>query len=223
MLLDKLRDEVIEAQRAQASVAHWKLLLIATFGAAGLGLFPSSRESDPHILVLGLLPFICSYADVLSYNSGIRVLSIARYFRLRLGRRDTTGPEGVPFDDATDYELHAAKHRALFDLEVVALRWTSEVVSIVVAASGLLVAAWPDLYSLHQSRVSVRVAVVIWLVACGVTGGLLADDLYYRHRRNVKRFDGRLARKPRRSLFAFAAVYLQIVSRTMSRMSKRTA
>ena len=218
-LVDKLRDEVIEAQRAQAAVAHWKLLLIATFGAAGLGLFPDSGTSNHHVLVLGLLPFVCSYADVLSYNTGIRVLSIARYFRVTT--RDAVEAASNAFADAKNYEQYTAKHRALFDLEVVALRWTSETVSVAVTAVGILIAVWPGLYALQGTPVAAHAAVAGWLITSGLVGALLADDLYYRHRRNVRRFDGSAARRPRRSLCALAAGFARIGRRRTGAMHRR--
>jgi len=199
-LLEKLRDEVIEVQRAQAAIAHWKLLLIATLGAAGLGLVPSCRPSNHHILILGLLPLVCSYADALAYNSGIRALSIARYLRVRT-RVDAEAPDA--FTEAKHYELYAAQHRPSFDLEVVALRWTSVLISLCVAALGGLVWIWPDLYSLNERSITVRIVVGAWLLTCGLFGAFLACELSYRHQRNVRRFDGR-ARRTRRRLAGWA-------------------
>lgn len=37
-MIDKLRDEIIESQKARTDLMKWKLILVAAIGAAGFGI-----------------------------------------------------------------------------------------------------------------------------------------------------------------------------------------
>src|SRR4051794_39554822 len=106
MLDDNLRNEIIESQKAQESVAKWKVAMIAGLGAAGLGAAgiggTMSDSAKAFLLILwGLIPLVCVYADTVSYHVGIRIITIARYFRLRQDDPHYTqlvaGMDGVQF------------------------------------------------------------------------------------------------------------------------------
>src|SRR4051812_30082655 len=88
MLDDELRREILESQKAQESVSKWKVAMIAGLGAAGLGAanIGATVPAAGKTLLFGLwclIPFVCVYTDTVCYHVGIRILTIARYFRLR--------------------------------------------------------------------------------------------------------------------------------------------
>jgi hypothetical protein len=196
-LLDKIRDEIVETQKIQAEFTRWKLLLIAAVGAAGLGVAPVASGGHPTVL-LGLLPFVCLYADALVYNSGVRVLATARW--LRIGRESHAPAGGADGDFKSDhsefralskYEHFLRAHRKHFNLEVIALVGASVSTSLVVMTIGfvnlLARAATPDTQSMRFVQASHGEAQ--WLVVSGILGILLAGALYFRHCRKVRFFD----------------------------------
>jgi hypothetical protein len=193
-LLDKIRDEIIETQKIQAALARWKLVLVAALGAAGLGIQPSNSDRGGAAL-LGLLPFVCLYADSLVYNSGIRVLAIARYLRRDANWSSSveTGATGAVNGDhhelaaARDFEIFSVCARSHFDLEVLAFRGVSIGVSGIVATIGL-VHLWD--WQLASAAVTIRPWEMWWLIVTGVMGVGLSVKLYERHQRKVRVFDG---------------------------------
>ena len=60
----------------------WKLVLVGTLGAAGLGLAGASRHTPGHPeLVLCAVPFVSVYVDLLCRHLSLRILVIGRYLR----------------------------------------------------------------------------------------------------------------------------------------------
>jgi hypothetical protein len=63
-MIDKLRDEIIESQKAKTDLLKWKLILVAGIGAAVLG-FGSSSQSQMHkpglLLALILLTWLAQF------------------------------------------------------------------------------------------------------------------------------------------------------------------
>lgn len=190
--LEKLRDEIIETQKIQAAFVRWKLLLVAGLGAAGLGLSPNNSDGTPALL--GLLPFVCLYADSLIYNSGIRMLAVARYLR-HDANWNSPPPEGAPpaidssseLAAARNYEGYSKDARQHFDLEVVAVKDVSIGVSVLVALTGLA--------GLLRGPVPVRASNLaallepLWLLVTCIGGVCLSKWLYKRHEGKVEIFD----------------------------------
>lgn len=194
-LIDKLRDEIIESQKAQASFARWKLLLVSAFGAAGLGALPGVRFSEGSLALLGLLPFVCLYVDTLCYHSGIRVITIARYLRveadmsavrtaLQAGQHDYNS---VDLLAVRDYETFVSGKRDRFNLEGIALLWVSRIASLAVALVGavswiLPVQTLNPLKLPEHVAMTFRVINTCWLGSSAIVGLVLADLLYSRNR-----------------------------------------
>jgi hypothetical protein len=76
----KLRDEILQAQRIRSDLLKWKLGLVGTIGAAGLG-FAGSVELRHADLVLCALPPVAVYVDLLALHLTLRMLVIGAYFR----------------------------------------------------------------------------------------------------------------------------------------------
>jgi len=166
MLEEKLRDEIIESQRAQGNMAKWKLILIAAIAATALGVVSKTADTR-HAGVLALLPLVCMYVDVLCYHSGARVLTIARFFRTRL---PPSADEESPF---TAYEWFIQKHRRRFAIEGIAMLG----VTIVSSAIVLLVGRSDDtrrLLGLPELTGEQRM-----LFAISGAAGLLLSTLFY--------------------------------------------
>jgi len=194
-LVDKLRDEIIESQKAQAAFTRWKLLLVAGFGAASLGALPNGHVSIRSLALLCLLPFVCLYVDTLCYHSGIRVLTIARYLRV-----DASIPVGASDDNCNltdltavrDYEVFCARNRHRFGLEGVALLSVSIIASAVVALIGISIWLAPLLISRPYppgASTASRLTLTVLLVSSGILGGVLAKALYDRHCNKVDSLD----------------------------------
>jgi len=114
MTVDKLRDEIIESQKARTDLIKWKLVLVAAIGAAGLG----ATGNDPVPVLLIVIPFVCLYVDAVCFHNDLRIFAIARY--LRTVKSDP---------DAAPYEEHCREKRDSFKLEAFAVQGATIVLS----------------------------------------------------------------------------------------------
>jgi hypothetical protein len=78
--MDKLRDEILQAQNIRSDLLKWKLGLVGAIGAAGLG-FAGSAKLQHADLVLCALPPVAVYVDLLALHLTLRMLVIGAYFR----------------------------------------------------------------------------------------------------------------------------------------------
>jgi hypothetical protein len=137
----RLRDEILQAQRVRSDLLKWKLALVGTLSAVGLGL-AGSRQTSHADLVLCAVPLVSVYVDLLASHLSIRILVIGTYFRAGDG-----------------YEAHAKRARALklgggdadssskrsaFDLEDWAMTGSTGFLSVVVLLYGVFIAADPS-------------------------------------------------------------------------------
>jgi hypothetical protein len=78
----QLRNEIIESQKVRSDLLKWKLVLVSSMGAAGLGLI--NQNTLPKIsYVLCCIPFVCLYVDLLCKHLNIRMIVISHYFRVK--------------------------------------------------------------------------------------------------------------------------------------------
>lgn len=194
-LVDKLREEIIESQKAQAAFAQWKLLLVAGFGAASLGALPNAQVSVRSLALLCLLPFVCLYVDTLCYHSGIRVVTIARYLRVDASLSEWRNDPHSHANDLVavrDYEQFCARNRHRFGLEGIALLAVSLIVSAVVVSIGASLWVAPMLTGRPfppATSTAARVTVTVLLLTSGVSGAVLAKVFYNRHGTRVEALD----------------------------------
>ncbi|OGD69619.1 hypothetical protein A3E89_01940 [Candidatus Campbellbacteria bacterium RIFCSPHIGHO2_12_FULL_35_10] len=78
-LVDPLRAEIIESQKARIDLLKYKLIAIAALGSIGLGLGSNRPENAP--LILALIPLVCLYVDLLCYHNTMRILVIGQFFK----------------------------------------------------------------------------------------------------------------------------------------------
>jgi hypothetical protein len=121
--MQKLRDEVLQAEQVRSDLLKWKLALVGAIGAAGLG-FAGSRGPGGADLVLCAVPLVCLYVDLLCHHLSLRILVIGSFLRTHQDGLLTEESElsGQPSDESEQsteaavlakYEKTAAEMRAL--------------------------------------------------------------------------------------------------------------
>ena len=174
--MDKLRDEVIQAQKIRADLIKWKLVLVAALGASGLGLGRSNTENglsrESWYILLALIPLVCTYVDIAARHLNIRMLVIGDFMK--------TYAKTHPAESSVlcAYELHCEglHKKGIFELENSILTYSSAFLSILV-----IVAALYLLYQPAQPVLNLAQPVPILLVVSGLLGLLSAyfvDVLY---------------------------------------------
>lgn len=182
-MIDKLRDEIIESEKARTDLIKWKLILVAAIGVTGLGIGTSQPGGGHPAILLALIPFVCLYVDVVCYHNEIRIVAIAQFFR--------TGCDNT---EARKYEEDCLKNRSGFSLEPLVLLWTTFVLSCLV----LLIGMCEDLQTVigiprnpKDEAQTLVLRVLIWAGVFGIVGGFLIF-LFYRYR--IDGFDDRKCR-----------------------------
>lgn len=126
MCFDKLRDEIVESQKARTDLIKWKVVLVAAIGASAAGIQSDSGRPTP--LLLAVIPFVCLYVDAVCFHNDIRIVAIAKFFR--------TNPESVVPREIVVYEEFCKRYRATFNLESVALQGATLTLSFLVLLLG---------------------------------------------------------------------------------------
>lgn len=127
--MDKLREEIIEAEKMRADLIKWKLLLVAGLGATGLGLNGSSHDGITELLCL--IPFVCVYVDLLARHLNLRIHVIAEFMRRQ------------KVDWTADYEECAKlmEKGRVFALETGVLWYSTVFLSVLVIIAGFVMYA----------------------------------------------------------------------------------
>lgn len=80
-LIAPLRREIVESEKARMDFLKYKLLAVAALGSIGLGLGSKTGGSTfEHIYILGIIPLVCLYVDLLCHHNTLRILVIGQYF-----------------------------------------------------------------------------------------------------------------------------------------------
>lgn len=157
-LVGKLRDEIIESQKARVELTKWKAILMATIGAAAFGLGQPKDTGFPALLAL--LPPACLYVDILCMHHDMRMMVIGVFLR-----QDVSVPEGVK-----RYEDFCEHFRYLFGLENLALTGTTVMVAILVI---VLAFVGPVAHALSKGSAYEKEVVVMSASAVVAASGLL--------------------------------------------------
>ena len=75
-----LREEILKNQEYQQELNKWKIVLISSLAAIGIGIGAEGTLVNAYYILL-VIPFICIYVDSLFYNSKLRVFAIANFIR----------------------------------------------------------------------------------------------------------------------------------------------
>lgn len=167
-----LRSEIVESQKFKIDLMKWKLLLAAGLGTAALGI-----EKDRGVpILLGLVPLVCAYVDVICYHTDLRVLAIGRFCRRKLPAAEL----------AREYEVYCQGQRNVFKLENFALYWATFALSVltVLGAFGLphlvLEAGTPGARvwaaSMEVARAPVAAAGAVGLIASALIRSYYRDS-----------------------------------------------
>lgn len=111
--MDKLHEEKLESQKHRNELNRWKIIVVSTLSAIGLGLTGDiSKDNQVFIspqLVLCLIPLLCAYIDLLYFHDGLIINVIASFVRLKSPREDSVSQTaGNSSDDKllmVEYEL----------------------------------------------------------------------------------------------------------------------
>jgi hypothetical protein len=104
--MEKLREEILQAERTRSDLLKLKLGLVGTIGAFGLGFYGSGTLEHAE-LVLAVIPLVSVYVDLLCRHLTLRIVVIGTFLRTSTLRGDSNG--GV----LKDYEEFAQEARTL--------------------------------------------------------------------------------------------------------------
>jgi len=134
--MDALRQEIIAAQNARIDLLKWKLIIVATLAATGLGLSKSDHAALPNVsLVLCCIPIASAYVDLLCQHLTLRMRVIGKYIRMRT-IEDGASPSSVDLILYENFVVSDEPTQA-FELESFALYYSSLLVSAAVIAYGV--------------------------------------------------------------------------------------
>jgi hypothetical protein len=176
--MSELRTEIIEASKSRTEFLKWKLIGVSALGAAGIGLTEHSGTASAFV-VLGLIPLVCFYVDLLCRHISLRILVIGRFLSL------------AGAGDETLYERFVAQSREAraFGFEDAALLYSTLILSALVIVMGFFA---PAVGALPKTSVAVPIlgpVSVIALVQWGfyLSGGAGAVLTALNHQSYVRR------------------------------------
>jgi len=131
MMIEKLREEIIESQKLRIDLFKWKLLLVAVLAATGLGLGQNASSAFlPSIeYVLCVIPFVCIYVDFLCFHNSLRIIVIGKFLK-------KNGNDYEKFVDDANIKVRP------FAMEQGALKWSTIFMSLLIVGYGVY-KFWP--------------------------------------------------------------------------------
>ena len=148
-----LRAEIVESEKARIDFLKWKIILVAATAAVGFGLTKDVTQAP---LVLGFIPLISAYVDVICVHNDLRILVIASFLR-------THGTES-----AKEYEQLCKDEAGSFFLESFAL------LGATLVFSGLVfVVAWWDMSGMVPNP-NIASPVARFLTATSILGAAVS-------------------------------------------------
>ncbi|MGH8475440.1 MAG: hypothetical protein ACRER2_06655 [Methylococcales bacterium] len=76
-----LKEEINNSLSAIGTLARWRLFVVSTLAAIGLGIDKDMAGFEHGYLLLFFAPFVCAYVDFLVYERVSVVFEIAKYLR----------------------------------------------------------------------------------------------------------------------------------------------
>lgn len=122
--------ELLSAQSTRDELMKWKLIVISTLGATGLGFIENNASIDLHI-VIAIIPFACVYIDLLCRNLSVRAKRINQFI--------ATLSNEVYLDIDVKYAQFYQKIKKLSgqSLESYTLIWSTIMISAIVLCIGI--------------------------------------------------------------------------------------
>ena|SRR5215213_8075726 len=131
--MQPLFDEIHEGQKARNDLLRWKLIIVSTIGAVGLGFRPGPANPNVY-LALSIIPLVCVYVDLLCRNLSLRTKQINEFLALE-SQRDDASIELRYERFSRDF-----KPRRGPALESLALVWSTALLSIATTSVGFAIA-----------------------------------------------------------------------------------
>jgi hypothetical protein len=129
-MIEVSKNEIIETQKAKTDLMKWKLILVATLGAFGLGFtsqIPIVGTNTSYHLILGLVPLVCIYTDLISNHLQLRILVISKFFQNYKSQEIQSN-----ITMFSSYVRFCESVRPVFKLEDLAERWSTVFLSALV-------------------------------------------------------------------------------------------
>lgn len=136
-MLDGLKTEIVEAEKARTHLLKWKLIVVAGLAGAGFGLFDSATGAGGNEishLALCIIPFACLYIDLLCYNLQVRMLVISLFIQ-----NYKPGNGASEIEAYCMYEKFCDSIRSTFKLEDWAMEYSTRVISGLITLSSMLI------------------------------------------------------------------------------------
>jgi hypothetical protein len=130
--MEKLRDEILQAESTRSDLLKWKLGLVGAIGAAGLG-FAGSVDLQHADLVLCALPPVTTYVDLLARHLTLRILVIGAFLRTQSAGESAAYQ---PYEEFAERARNLEGGRSAFALEDWALQYSSYGLSAAVTGYG---------------------------------------------------------------------------------------
>ena len=166
-----LRQEIIEAQKVRSDLMKWKLVLVASIGAAAFGFSTSaSGVFDP--LALCAIPFVCVYVDTLCRHLSLRNQSIGTF--IRNIKKEDLAPEQRIHKLYEVHSFHFAWRKGFYRLESLALVGSSVILNLFIAVYGL--SQW---WAAPESHWFDNSAWIFFAGSLGVFGAVGVEWAYY--------------------------------------------
>ncbi len=161
--MESLRIEIVEAQKARTEFIRWKLMLVASIGAVGLGL-TGSKLAPESKLVMCCIPFVCIYVDTMCRHLSLRIQVIGNFLR----RQDDL------CSILNSYETFVEKTR---EMKVPVLPWKISAFAlqqVLVPVSTTLINIFILVYGLSLTN-----SLIIWSAVVGLLSTLLVEISYF--------------------------------------------
>ncbi|MEA5414507.1 hypothetical protein [Synechococcus sp. BA-132 BA5] len=140
-MLEGLRIEIIEAEKARIDLLKWKLIVVAGLAGIGFGFFSAAtgtkdgntQDNEISHLALSVIPLACLYVDLLCYNLQVRMIVISLFiqsYRSSDGSNDGAG--------YCMYEKFCDTIRGAFKLEDWAMEYSTRFISGLIVLSTVL-------------------------------------------------------------------------------------
>ena len=178
--IEKLTCEIIESQKIRSDFMKWKLVVVSSLGAVGIGLKENCTLAP---LLLLIVPFVCIYVDALCYHVSLRITSIGHFLELLYKKPELVDPDGI--NPILTYEKYLSNAGNSFRWEYIDSLGSSILASLIVAAFPFIIKHLDIACSIPftgSANGCCCTSVVFWYFLSGVFGSILCliSFVYYR-------------------------------------------
>lgn len=193
-MINTLRNEIIESQKARTLLLDRKLLIVATIGAIGLGsnFFGNVFEKkSPNIqFILCLIPFVCLYVDLLCKHLQMRMLVIGKFIREKFAKSKEMNNIDYGLELIGEYEFFCNKlregdGRGIFGLEDWAQEGSTWLLSSLLVLYGIII----TIIEVNNYCEKNVIYIAIGLIISGLFGIVVTFILKDYYQKRVRKID----------------------------------